>query len=117
MTDWAEDDIDLPPPPDDWAEQLLHFWFAEHGFDQWFGGGPDFDRIVTMRFADWREALRGLPASEFLADPHSALAAVILRSILRLRLIVRCPNAHGNRSAFRQRNSNCLLHSNMVIFG
>lgn len=78
MIDEAEDDFDLPPPPADWAEQLLHFWFAEHGSGQWFGGGPEFDRLVSERFAGWREALRGQPAPEFLADPHSALAAVIL---------------------------------------
>lgn len=78
MIDLEEDDFDLPPPPADWAERLLQYWFVDHGRDHWFRGGPEFDADVTARFAPWREALRSLPPSEFLADPHNALAAVIL---------------------------------------
>lgn len=73
-----EDDSVVPAPPGNWAEQLLHFWFVDHGFADWFKGGEAFDEAVTARFAEWREALRELPAGQFLADPHTALAAVIL---------------------------------------
>lgn len=73
-----EDDFISPDTvPADWAHQLLHFWFDEHGYDDWFGGGSEFDEKCT-RFADWRNALRSQPASYFLGDADTARAAIIL---------------------------------------
>ena len=68
----------LPPPPADWVDQLLIFWFDEHGMNDWYGGGPDFDAAVRTLAGDWHDALRALPADHFLTDPEAALAAVIL---------------------------------------
>ncbi|SKB88738.1 DUF924 family protein [Sphingopyxis flava] len=65
-------------PPADWAARLLAFWFDDHGMDNWYGGGPDFDAAVRDLAADWREVLRALPPAAFLTDPDTALAAVIL---------------------------------------
>ncbi|MFM6852527.1 MAG: DUF924 family protein, partial [Sphingopyxis sp.] len=65
------------PPPADWPAQVLRFWFDEHGMGDWFGGGPAFDAALAP-FADWRDALRGLPVDAFLADAQTALAAIIL---------------------------------------
>lgn len=73
-----DEEVELIDPPDNWAEQLLHFWFVEHDFANWFKGGADFDKAVTEQFAEWREALREQPTESFLTDPHTALAAVIL---------------------------------------
>ena len=66
------------PPPADWAQQLLAFWFDEHGMDDWYGGGPDFDAEVRELAEGWHEALRSQPAEAFLTDPDTALAATIL---------------------------------------
>ncbi len=65
-------------PPADWARQLLGFWFDGHGMEDWYGGGADFDRDVADLAADWHDALRSQPASSFLTDPDTALAAAIL---------------------------------------
>lgn len=73
-----DDEIPLAAPPPDWAARLLAFWFDEHGFDDWYGGGPDFDAAVQALAGEWREALRALPAESFLTDADTALAAVIL---------------------------------------
>lgn len=73
-----DDEGEVTSPPENWAEQLLHFWFVDHGFADWFKGGADFDKAVTEHFAEWRDALRELPTESFLTDPHTALAAVIL---------------------------------------
>jgi uncharacterized protein (DUF924 family) len=67
-----------PPPPADWAAQLLSFWFVEHNDADWFGGGPAFDAEVTARFDGWREALRVLPTDHFLSDADTTLAAILL---------------------------------------
>lgn len=77
MTDDSEGPMPAPPPAD-WARQLLAFWFDAHGFDDWYGGGPDFDAEVRALAADWHDALRSEPASSFLTDRDTALAAAIL---------------------------------------
>ena len=64
--------------PDYWADNLLRFWFEEHGREDWFGGGPDFDAQVADRFDEWREALRSQPVESFTIGAATALAAVLL---------------------------------------
>ena len=65
-------------PPADWAQQLLAFWFDDHGFDDWYGGGPDCDAEVRALAEGWHEALRSQPTEAFLTDPDTALAAALL---------------------------------------
>lgn len=73
------DDTETPaPPPADWAQQLLDFWFDAHGMDDWYGGGPEFDAEVRDLAEGWYEALRSQPPESFLTDPDTALAAAIL---------------------------------------
>ena len=73
------DDTETPaPPPADWAQQLLDFWFDAHGMDDWYGGGPEFDTEVRDLAEGWHEALRSQPPESFLTDPDTALAAAIL---------------------------------------
>lgn len=73
------DDTETPaPPPADWAQQLLDFWFDAHGMDDWYGGGPEFDAEVRDLAEGWHEALRSQPPESFLTDPDTALAAAIL---------------------------------------
>jgi len=73
-----DDETLSPAPPADWAARLLAFWFEDHGFDDWYGGGPDFDAAIEKLAGEWREALRSLPPKSFLTDPDTALAALIL---------------------------------------
>lgn len=77
MTD-EDEDMGHPPPPADWARQVLAFWFDEHGDADWFGGGPEFDAEVTERFSGWRDALRSQPVEAFIEHADTALAAIIL---------------------------------------
>jgi uncharacterized protein (DUF924 family) len=77
MTNQSESP-DISQPPADWAAQLLTFWFEAHGFDDWYGGGPNFDADVRALAEGWHEALRSQPAASFLTDPDTALAATIL---------------------------------------
>jgi len=61
-----------------WADKVLRFWFDELGPDQWWRGGDDVDVRCRDRFADLYAEQRQLPPDEFLENPRSALAAVIL---------------------------------------
>lgn len=73
-----DDERDTDPLPGNWAEQILHFWFVDHGMADWFRGGADFDAKVTNLFAGWRNTLRERPVDAFLENGKTALAAVIL---------------------------------------
>jgi uncharacterized protein (DUF924 family) len=73
-----EDEFVETAAPEDWAQQLLTFWFDEHGDTDWFGGGPEFDAEVTTRFAGWRDVLRSQPVDVFTEHADTALASIIL---------------------------------------
>jgi uncharacterized protein (DUF924 family) len=62
---------------EDWRGQVLKFWFALQP-DQWWRGTPELDEEIEERFRELWEEKRQLPASSFLDDPLTALAAVIL---------------------------------------
>ncbi len=61
-----------------WASELLHFWFHDLGSADWWGGSPIVDARVERRFSrEWR-ILGPQPAYEFLREPLTALAAILL---------------------------------------
>jgi uncharacterized protein (DUF924 family) len=61
-----------------WAADLLHFWFHELRSDQWFGRSSIVDDALRRRFDRWLAVLGRQPASDFLRDPLTARAAVLL---------------------------------------
>jgi uncharacterized protein (DUF924 family) len=61
----------------DWRSDVLKFWF---GLDpkQWWNGGEELDHRIKQNFLKrWFEK-RQLPADDFLTDPLTALAGIIL---------------------------------------
>jgi len=74
-----------PAGPKDWAREVLDFWFSHGpapGADPdsavWWKRSEAFDREVEERFGiEWaRQARR--PVEDFVGDPETALAAVVL---------------------------------------
>ena len=64
--------------PRRWAAELLHFWFHRLRPADWFRTSRRVDDELRRRFGrDWA-MLRTRPASEFLRDPLTAQAAVLL---------------------------------------
>lgn len=61
-----------------WAAELLHFWFHTLRPADWFRPGEAVDGELRRRFARDLAMLRARPAREFLDDPPTALAAVLL---------------------------------------
>lgn len=65
------------------AEDVIKFWFAEHGQDDWFGGKPEFDAAVAARFGKihayvsrgeawaWRQTAEGRLAEVIVLDQFS----------------------------------------------
>jgi uncharacterized protein (DUF924 family) len=64
--------------PRRWAADLLHFWFHEIGPADWWGGSPALDARINRRFGPTVSALRTRPDAEFLRDPLTARAAILL---------------------------------------
>ena len=64
-------------PEPNWRRGVLTFWF---GLDprQWWTADAALDRRIREDFLELWSQRRQLPAQEFLGDPLTALAAVIL---------------------------------------
>lgn len=58
-------------------EEILTFWFVEHGKEDWFAGSDEFDAEIRSRFLPLCTNLLGTRAEDHLGDPRTALAAVI----------------------------------------
>ena len=63
--------------PRRWAADLLHFWFHELGPEDWFGGSAEVD-AASQRFARDLDMLGCRPPHEFLGDPLTSRAAILL---------------------------------------
>jgi uncharacterized protein (DUF924 family) len=68
----------LPAARRAWAADLLHFWFHRMRAADRFRADPRIDAELRRRFARWLAALGARPAREFLTDPTTARAAVLL---------------------------------------
>ena len=77
-----------------WAAELLHAWFHKLRPRDWFAPDPRVDAILRTRFARELAGLGTRPAEEFLSDPSTALAAVLLFDQLPRNL------HRGTREAF-----------------
>ncbi len=61
-----------------WQNEVLDFWFGELTYKEWFGGGPQVDRMIAERFEPlYRRLATGVPP-EALTDAQAALAAIVV---------------------------------------
>ena len=60
------------------AEDVLDFWFVEHGKDDWFGGAPEFDTLLAERFADLHPLVARGEAWTWRKTPQGRLAEIIV---------------------------------------
>lgn len=60
------------------AEQVLQFWFVEHGREHWFGGGPEFDAKLTAAFGETHLAVAAGEAWQWRKTPEGRLAEIIV---------------------------------------
>ena len=62
----------------DWVPAVLNFWLNEVGPQSWFDSSEEMDARLSHMFRALWEAQKDKPASEFLVDADTALAAIIL---------------------------------------
>ena len=60
------------------AEQVLNFWFVEHGPSDWFGKNPAFDELISQRFLAVYEQLATGVSADDMHDAETALAAILV---------------------------------------
>jgi len=85
----------LAAPQRRWAAEILHLWFHELKPRDWFAPDPAVDALLRRRFARELAGLPTRPADEFLSDPASALAAVLLFDQLPRNLYRKSPRAYA----------------------
>jgi uncharacterized protein (DUF924 family) len=68
----------LAAAPRRWAAELLHFWFHTLRSADWFRPSSAVDDELGQHFGHDLAMLRSRPACEFLGDPLTARAAVLL---------------------------------------
>jgi uncharacterized protein (DUF924 family) len=62
----------------DTPENVLHFWFAEHGPDDWFAGKPEFDAKVIARFSETQRRAAACEFWRWRETPDGRLAEIIV---------------------------------------
>ena len=68
----------MAAPARAWAADLLHLWFRRLRPRDWFGGSPAVDALLRRRFERTLAALWPCQADDFLDNPATALASVVL---------------------------------------
>jgi uncharacterized protein (DUF924 family) len=76
-----------------WSKDVFQFWFAESGPDRWFNKDPAFDEAVRRRFLPLHEALASCDDAFLLADPRTALAAIIVLDQMSRNMFRNTPRA------------------------
>ncbi len=61
----------------DWAAEVLHFWFGQEP-SRWWDGAAGFDAEIEERFLPIWEEQQQRPIADFLHSADDALAAIIL---------------------------------------
>ena len=62
---------------EDWAGEILDFWFGELTPADWFSGGKELDERIRDRFSDLYLQLSQETPQVAMTDPEAALAAII----------------------------------------
>lgn len=91
----------MAAPQRRWAAELLHFWFRKLRPRDWFTPDPRVDSLLRRRFEHELAWLAARPAPEFLTDPQTALAAVLLFDQLPRNLYRKTPRAFATDSLAR----------------
>jgi uncharacterized protein (DUF924 family) len=59
-------------------DDVIRFWFVEHGMDDWFGGKPEFDAALAKEFAETHPRVALGEAWQWRATPEGRLAEIIV---------------------------------------
>jgi len=75
------------------AQDVLNFWFVDHGPDDWFAGSADFDALIAAEFAETHAAAARGEAWEWRSTPEGRLAEIIVLDQFSRQLFRKRPEA------------------------
>jgi uncharacterized protein (DUF924 family) len=75
------------------AEDVLNFWFVDHGPEDWFSGKPEFDARIAEAFASTFMHVSKGEAWEWRATPEGRLAEIIVLDQFSRQLFRNDPTA------------------------
>lgn len=59
-------------------DEILTFWFVEHGMEDWFGAKPEFDALIAKRFTEIFESAARGETWRWRTTPQGRLAEIIV---------------------------------------
>ena len=79
-----------------WTGEVLRFWFAELPKEQWFASADKLDEQIRSHFLEVHGMVAAAPEDTLVADPQTALAAVIVLDQFSRNMFRGTPNAFEN---------------------
>ncbi|MBN9348758.1 MAG: DUF924 domain-containing protein [Devosia sp.] len=60
------------------AQDVLKFWFEDHGQEDWFGAKPEFDALIAAEFGETHAAVARGEAWRWRTTPEGRLAEIVV---------------------------------------
>ena len=93
------------------AEDVIRFWFIEHGQDDWFGGKAEFDAALAAEFAETHPKVALGEAWKWRSTPEGRLAEIIVLDQFSRQL------HRGSAEAFAQDKMAVVLAQEAIAAG
>ena len=93
------------------ADDVIDFWFVQHGTDDWFGGKAEFDAALAADFADTHAAVARGEAWQWRQSPAGRLAEIIVLDQFSRQL------HRGSAEAFAQDKMALVLAQEAIAAG
>jgi uncharacterized protein (DUF924 family) len=93
------------------ADDVLNFWFEEHGPGDWWQGSSEFDAAVAEQFSETFEQAAAGELWEWRKSPHGRLAEIIILDQFSRQLF------RGQGRAFAQDNMALVLAQEAIRAG
>lgn len=77
-------------------EDVLKFWFVDHGRDDWFGGKPEFDAKLAAQFSATHERIAAGEGYAWRHSPEGRLAEIIVLDQFSRQLYRGSPKAFAS---------------------
>jgi len=92
-------------------QEVLEFWFIQHGREDWFASSTAFDALVAARFAATHDALARGDGFGWRTNAHGRLAEIVVLDQFSRQL------HRGTAGAFAQDGKSLALAQEMVAQG
>ena len=83
---------------DQGPDDVIRFWFVEHGPDDWFAAKPEFDAILADRFSATHAKVSAGEAWTWRATPEGRLAEILVLDQFSRQLFRGSPRAFAQDS-------------------